>query len=80
MPVVLLLPKCTLPPQLLCLAHLLADRAGQCPDAPALLAPGRTPRGAGAPPTDVKVAWTLPWSMGPVEGPSNRLKLIKRSG
>ena len=31
------------PPQLLWLAHLLADRAGQCPDASAIPAPGRTP-------------------------------------
>jgi transposase len=28
----------------------------------------------------VKAALTLPWSTGPVEGQSNRLKLIKRSG
>jgi len=31
------------PPQLLWLAHLLADRAGQCPDASVILAPGRMP-------------------------------------
>ena len=43
MPVVASAAQRQYPPQLFCLAQLLAERAGQCPDAPAILAPGRTP-------------------------------------
>ena len=43
MPVVASAAQMHPPPQLFCLAHLLADQAGQYPDAPAILAPGRTP-------------------------------------
>jgi amino acid adenylation domain-containing protein len=43
MPVVASAAPMPPPPQLFCLAALLADRAEQYPDAPAILAPGRTP-------------------------------------
>jgi amino acid adenylation domain-containing protein len=43
MPVVASAAQIHPPPQLFCLAHLLADQAGQYPDAPAILVPGRMP-------------------------------------
>src|SRR5215813_2241060 len=43
MPVVASADQMHPPPQFFCLSHLLADRAGQYPDAPAILSPGRTP-------------------------------------